>query len=395
MQRPYTFILAVPGLRPRMLAVVSSAIPLGMLSLAIVLSVQHWTGSFATAGALSGLFGGGNALGLALQGIAIDRFGARRTILVSGLTCAVMLMGLGLGGRLGAPVALLALTAAAAGASIPAVTAAVRSWLGTALTDPGLQGAAYAMLAALFQAGVTVGPAVVSVSLLLGEPSLAIGSASILVLLATMLLTSAGGGADKERSGSSTSSGVRKSSSGPGLVTLSGVAFLHGAALGVTAVAISALTTETSRPVLVGIAMTVLALGEVGGALAYGAIAWPGSRLGRLPAVQSLAVVASLGVFFSTERSALLLIAMFIAGVLAAPVAVLTSSLLDDVVPVDAVGRAYSLIVASGLVAAALGNAVAGQLVDAIGARNLLLVPAMAIGAAMTWTLARHSTLRR
>jgi MFS family permease len=378
-----------------MLAVVSSAIPLGMLSLAIVLSGQHWTGSFATAGALSGLFGGGNALGLALQGIAIDRFGARRTILVSGLTCAAMLVGLSLGGRLGAPVAFLALTAAASGVSIPAVTAAVRSWLGTALTDPGLQGAAYAMLAALFQAGVTVGPAAVSVSLLLGEPSLAIGGAGVLVLFATILLASAGGGGEREQREPSASSFVRGPSIRPGLVTLGGVAFLHGAALGVTAVAISALTTEISRPALAGIALTGRALGEVSGALVYGAFAWPGSRPSRLPAVQSLSVVAALGVFLSTGHSALLLVAVFIAGVLAAPVAVLTSALLDEVVPGDAVGRAYSLIVASGLVATALGNAVAGQLVDVISSRNLLLLPAMAIGAATAWSLARRSTLRR
>lgn len=393
MPRPYMTILSVPGLRPRMLAVVSSAIPLGMLSLAIVLSVQHWTGSFATAGALSGLFGGGNALGLALQGIAIDRFGARRTIRVSGLICAAMLFCLGISGQLGAPVPLLAVTAASAGVSIPAVTAAVRSWLGDALTDPGLQGAAYAMLAALFQAGVTVGPAVVTLSLLMGEPSLALGIAGVLVLIATVLLTKAGGGVETAPAKSSKIRGARRPSRGRGLVTLLVVAFGHGAALGVTAVAISALATETSRPLLAGVALTVLALGEVSGALLYGTVDWPGSRRSRLPAVQTIAAGAALGVFFSTGQPVLLLVAMFVAGALAAPVAVLTSALLDDVVPCGAVGRAYSLLVASGLVAAALGNAGAGQLVDAVGARSLLLVPVVSILAATAWSLARRKTL--
>ena len=91
MPRPYATILSTPGLIPRLLAVLMSAMPLGMLSLAIVLSVREWTGSFGAAGVISGLFSGGNALGLALQGAAIDRFGARRTIVTSGLLCTAML----------------------------------------------------------------------------------------------------------------------------------------------------------------------------------------------------------------------------------------------------------------------------------------------------------------
>ena len=395
MPRPYATILSTPGLIPRLLAVLMSAMPLGMLSLAIVLSVREWTGSFGAAGVISGLFSGGNALGLALQGAAIDRFGARRTIVTSGLLCTAMLFCLLLSGQLGAPLALTALAAASSGVTIPAVTAAVRAWLGRALSGPVLQSGAYALLAALFQAGVTIGPAAVSLALIVHEPSLAISAAGLLVLAATVLLARADDGVPPPRRRRPWRRGAQGALRGRGFLTLMVLTFLHGAALGVTVLAISALATETSRPVLAGIALTVLAIGEMSGALVYGAVAWPGSRRSRLPAVQAMAVLAALGVFLSTGQPALLLAAMFVAGALAAPVAVLTSSLLDVVVHEGAVGRAYTVIVASGLVATALGNAGAGQLVGAVGARGLLLVPALSIAAAATWTLARRGTLRR
>lgn len=65
---------------------------------------------------------------------------------------------------------------------------------------------------------------------------------------------------------------------------------------------------------------------------------------------------------------------MLLGGMLAAPAGIVSSALLDRVLPAASLGRGYGLLVSVGLVAAATGNTAAGSLAAALPPRDLLLV---------------------
>jgi hypothetical protein len=72
-----------PSLRPGYRSVLLSAIPLGTITLGLVLSVESWTGSLSVAGLITALFTLGN-LGQTAQGLLIDRVVVVAAGLVSG-----------------------------------------------------------------------------------------------------------------------------------------------------------------------------------------------------------------------------------------------------------------------------------------------------------------------
>ena len=68
--------------------------------------------------------------------------------------------------------------------------------------------------------------------------------------------------------------------------------------------------------------------------------------------------------------------------------------MLDDVAPQRALARSFSMLVATGLVSAAAGNALAGNAAALTGVNGLLLLPVITLGLASAWTAARHHTLK-
>lgn len=389
----YSPVLQTRRVRPRLVAMFLSAVPLGMLSLTIVLSVQEWTGTLSAAGSISALFGAGNAIGLSVQGPLMDRVGSRRIVIAAGATCTAALLGFGAVGALGGPLWIVAVMAGTAGVSVPAITTAVRAWLSYALVDESLRGTSYALLSALFQGAVTIGPVLVSLSLLLHGPEIAVGLGALMILSATIVFALASG-----RQASPV--GMRPDAApdvrvvrSPGLWTICGAAALEGLAVGVTAVAIPGVMTEAGVAALAGVGFAALALGEVLGALVFGARSWPGRRSAQLPVVQAGVAVIAVLIHLASGQPWLLVLVMVGAGLIGAPGSILRSTMLDDVAPASAIARSYALLVAVGLVSGAAGNALAGQLVGHTGVRDLLLIPPLAIGMAAVLVTARRSTL--
>ena len=66
---------------------------------------------------------------------------------------------------------------------------------------------------------------------------------------------------------------------------------------------------------------------------------------------------------------------------------------LDDVAATGTLTRAYTTMVAAGLIGAAAGSAAAGMLGATGDARPVLLLAAAALAAVACWTLARTRTL--
>lgn len=389
----YSSVLLAHRVRSRLVAVFVSAMPLGMLSLTIVLCVQEWTGSLRAAGSVSSLFGLGNAVGLGLQGWLMDRVGSRTVAMTAGGVCTAALAGFALAGAHGGALWKVTLLAGVAGVSIPAITTAVRAWLRFTFSNESLRARSYALLAALFRGAVAIGPVLVSLALILHGPTLAVGMAAVMIMAATLVYVLTG-----DRQTQYRVSEPNAPREGPlvsaGLRTLLVAAGFAGLAVGVTAVAIPGVMTAAAAAALAGVAFAALALGQVLGALVFGSRSWPGPRWLQLPVIQTIAALVAVAVFLVSQQPWLLVLVMLIAGFTMAPISVLKSALLDDVAPPRALARSYSMLVATGLVSAAAGNALAGNLSELTGVHGLLLLPPITLGLASAWTASRHHTLK-
>lgn len=376
-----------------MAAVLAAAVPLGMANLAVILCVQEWTDSIRTAGMLAGLFGFCNAVGLLVQGRLIDRLNPRRVVAPAGVVSTASWLGCVWVGNGGGPIVLVAVLLAVAGVTVPAVTAAVRAWLAGAVDDPSSRVAAYALLSVLFQIAVTVGPLLVGVSLLLGGAPLALVVVAGLTALAVGIFV---GGPRREvsRPKKASAAGLNRQ-----MVPLLMSAALVGLAMGVTAVALPGITAEAGAPAVAGALFAAAAAGEVLGAFLYGGRRWQRDRWRQLGCVLAAAaavavVVAAVAVLAVVEVWALAPV-MLIVGVVGAPVSIVMSALLDDLVPKAALGSAYSLLPWPGSWFLSWWPPVWSRGRLAMGVRGLLMLPPAALAAAVLVVAARWWLVRR
>ena len=163
MSHPYQRLFRTPSLKQAYLSVLLSAIPLGTITLALILSVESWTGSLPLAGSITALFTLGNAIGLTVQGILIDRLGDRIVVLTAGLISGLTL---GLVAIFGDSLTynLLGVTVLISGVSVPAITTAVRRSLPLLTEDPAIRSAGYAALSVVFRLAFAIGPLLVSLA---------------------------------------------------------------------------------------------------------------------------------------------------------------------------------------------------------------------------------------
>jgi hypothetical protein len=361
-----------------LLATFLGAIPIGMLTLAILLFVRERSGSLAHAGVITGLYGAGDAIGLAAQGRLIDRYGQRPVLRPAGLICAVSLVVL-----VAFPRSTVGIVAAVlAGGSAPALTSGMRALI-PALVPPAERAAAYALLSVSFQLASVLGPLLVSLLVTVSGPGSAILLAAAVYLVAVGVFN-----------GSAASRGWRPLGGpapvrNPGFWTLLASTAGTGLGAGLVTMAIPALAPQSVAALL----FAAMSVGELTGGMAYGARTWRGRGSYRL-AVALLGVAGTMAVIGASGNSAMVLVPLvFLAGGLGAPVGITQSALLDTVVPTGAVTRSYALMVCVGLLCSAGGNALGGALIGAIGAGPLFLIDAGGLGLVAGWTLLRRRSL--
>jgi predicted MFS family arabinose efflux permease len=106
----------------------------------------------------------------------------------------------------------------------------------------------------------------------------------------------------------------------------------------------------------------------------------------RLVAGQVATGLGIAGLAMVAPRPAGMLPLMFAVGVATAPVGITASALLDDVAPPAGLARAYTVMVAVGLVGVAAGSWAGGVLSAAIGPSTALLLAAAVMLAGAGWT---------
>ena len=178
--RRYHEVLTIPGARGPVAASILGSLPIGMFGLAILLLTRDATGSFAQAGRVAGAFGLANAFGAVAQGRLMDRIGQTRVLRIAATVHPLALAGLVLAAERGASVWLLAAAAAAGGAALPQVPAAMRSLWSELVAAPEQRQTAYALVSIVFEVAVMSAPVLVAGITALAGPGAAVLTAAAL-----------------------------------------------------------------------------------------------------------------------------------------------------------------------------------------------------------------------
>ncbi|WP_405860597.1 MFS transporter [Streptomyces sp. NBC_01515] len=360
----WTFLL--PGFAARQ--------PFAMLTISIVLLVQHTTGSYGAAGAAAAVTGVSMALFAPYSGRLADRHGQRAVLLpgvllhtLSGLTFTALALG-------HAPLWALFVAAVPAGASVPQIGPMVRARWGVKLQDSPLQSTAAAFESVTDELTFVFGPLLATALCTAVNPAAGLITEAGLTLIGGLLFAARKttqpkvalvGHARVEHVSALSIPGVRVL-----IVTFLGI----GSVFGGMQVSLAAYTESIGEPGLNGVLYGTFAAGNMLSGLVCGAVAWkvaPQRRL--LVGYAALALTASA---LWTAHSVLLLAGLgLLVGMCIAPALITGYTLVEGLVPAGARTEAFTWLTGAVALGQAAAVTVAGQLEDRLWGGAGFLVP--------------------
>ncbi|WP_328491868.1 MFS transporter [Streptomyces sp. NBC_00414] len=392
----YAEIRKIPGLASLLVAGAVARLGSGMtpLALLLLLLAERATGRYAYASLAVGLYALAGVSVSPVIGRLADRLGPSPVLLVAAVAHATALAGLVLAADGGSALSLICATAAAAGATYPPLTPAVRGACDR-LTEPstgsgGLRGTVLAADTALYEFVFVIGPLLVGLSGIVATPAAAIAAAAGVTPAGTVAVACG----TVMRARRPRPSHVRTNGLGPlrlsGFTVLLGCVGALGAGFGAVSVAVPSYATEQSghdSAALAGLLLGVWGLGSALGGLWYGARP-PRSPLSRQLAWLLGCVAVSLAALAVMPGPAALGAALALGGGVIAPSLTVYISLVGRIVPPGMLTEAHTWIAAVPVAANAVGGAVAGTVVDRPGGVTWAFVMAGTIVAVAAMTTA-------
>ncbi len=378
----WTFLL--PGFAARQ--------PFAMLTISIVLLVQHTTGSYGAAGAAAAVTGVSMALFAPYSGRLADRYG-QRAVLIPGVLVHA-LAGLTLTALALADAPLWALFAAAVptGASVPQVGPMVRARWGVKLQDSPLMTTAAAFESVTDELTFVVGPLLATALCTAVDPAAGLVTEAGLTLVGGLLFA-----AQRSTQPSVTPQGharVRHASAlrVPGVRVLI-VAFLGiGSVFGGMQVSLAAFTESIGEPGMNGVLYGIFAAGNMLSGIACGAIAWKIAPQQRLVLGYAALALAASGLW--AAHSVLVLAGLgLLVGMSIAPARITGYTLVEKLVPAGARTEAFTWLTGAVALGQAAAVTVAGQLEDRFWDGAGFLVPMGGTLLALATLLALRSRL--
>jgi MFS family permease len=379
----YGALFRVPHVRRLVLSGMLARLPMGMIGLALLLLVRENGGSYAAAGAVSGLYFVATAIGAPISGRLVDRRGQARILRSRAVSFPALLVGVCALALLDAPLPLIGAAAAAAGGLMPPVGASLRSLWPRMFADAELRAAAYALEASLQEITFIVGPLLVALLTAAASPVLALGVAAVVGGVGTMLIALAepvrAWRPEEERHAASILGALESR----GVLTIIGLSGCLGLGFGATEVGFPAFAELHGGAELGSIPLSLFAGGSLVGGLVAGArVTMPPLRLLRVSAVLLTLGLALPLLGWSLPSMAAL---AFLAGLAIAPVVMSAYGLVDAVAARGTAAEAFSWITTAVFAGFSVGMALGGTLIDAYGAKSsfVLGTASAALGAVL------------
>ncbi|MFE4536141.1 MFS transporter [Streptomyces scopuliridis] len=355
----YLDILKAPHAARLLTGTLVGRLPSATGHIAIVLFTRAEGGSYTLAGVFAALYGIATAIGQPLLGRAVDLFGQPRVQLPAAVVSA---LGMVLFAAVGTGAPVLAYPAVAiAGLFTPPLEGGLRALWPSVLGSDDRVHRAYAMDAVAQEVMFTVGPLFVTLLVALWSPAaalLVINAIGVLGALSVVLSEPSRAWRSAPREAHWL--GALRS---PGLLALLGAFLFIGMALGSITVAGVAYADDHGDESVYGWLMAALGLGALIGGAVYGSRPWasvPERRLRGIVALLALCYLPLMltpGVIAMTALSAL-------AGVFLAPALACAFIVVDRHAPRGTVTEAFSWLVTTFGVGAALGTGAAGPAVE-------------------------------
>ena len=394
----YLEILRRPVAARPFAAAVVARLPISMAPLGMVLLIQQTTGSYGRAGAVTGAYAVGSAVGAPLWGRALDRWGQPRVVATTAVSSAALLTSLAVGATQGAAPGVLLGLGALAGVSLPPVSPAMRAAWRVALREPATVRAAYALDAVAVETIFITGPLLLSLLLVVSAPAVPLIVTAGLTLVGGVAYATTGAARDAQAHGRATaaraaapgSAGVEPGE--PDRPTTSSTlgrllhralplslvpVLLTGLCLAVAFGSIDTSLAATARDVLGNQAELGLLFTAIAGGSACSGL-WFGTRdvkhddqIRYLPflllAVTGGLVPLSILVGAFTPALWVLLPLLFLTGMGISPTLIILQNLTDVAAPAARVNEGQSWLATSITTGAGTGTAIAGALIDAVG----------------------------
>jgi MFS family permease len=370
----YQEVLRRPHVTRLLLTAVVARLPQGMSGLAIVLFVTPRFG-YGRAGIATGTAVAAAGLSTIVLTRAVDRVGARRVLVPSGVLYAAFAIALAESGR--RPYALQLLLCAALGLSTPPITSVARALWSRILSEE-LATVVYGLEATTQELIYIVGPTTVAVVAGLTSPRVALITSGVAGLVGLLAYVSAppfavdAGSAGRQRAPFR----VRSAVIGYALV---GAALT--VAFGMTELATIAFVGGRQASARAGIVLAVWSAGSLLGGIAFGAAKRrvTDGVLARLVALTGIGVVAA-----AIAPDAVVLAAILaLGGCAVAPTFARLYARISAVAGEGSTTEAFGWLALGFLVGVSAGSAVGGISTDAVGPRwTFVLAGAVALAAA-------------
>lgn len=334
-------------------------LPNATAALAIVLFVRAEGGSLALASALSAVYGVANAVGQPLLGRAVDLYGQPKVMFPAAVLSALGMTLFAVGSLDPLPLPYLAMVVA--GFFTPPLEGGLRALWPSVLKDEGRIHAAYSLDAIAQEVMYVVGPLIITGFVACWSPAGALYVINLLgVLGALAVVTSPPSRQWRSEPRDAHWLGALRSR---GLLVLLGAFFCIGSALGSIALAAVAYGGDHGGDTVAGYLLSALGVGALIGGTIYGARQWPGSPEQRLRVLVAGLAVCYVPLLLVPGVVAMTVLAG-VAGVFLAPSLACAFVVVDRHALRGTVTEAFSWLVTSFGVGAAIGTALAGPAVE-------------------------------
>ena len=363
-------------------------LPMGMAALALVLLVRGTGAGYGKAGLVAAAFAIAVAIGAPYGGRQVDRRGAR-LVLRRRLVLFPTLFGLvAVLGETGAPIAAIAVAAAAAGLTVAPVSSVMRSIWPTVAGADGAR-TAYALDAALQEVIFVGGPLLVAVLAVI-DPVAAVAGAAVLAAVGTYAFSRLppvreAGPAEHRHSarfGALSAVGVR---------TIALLSLWLGLGFGAVQIAAPAFAEAQGNRALAGVALAGFSAGSLVGGLIAGLR--PSSDERRRIIFGTVVLTLLMGLPLAARSVGSMALLLFFAGLPIAPVVAAMYGQIGRVAATGSVAEAFSWFGTAVSIGIAGGSVAGGWLIDSHGWRAAVLLGIACLGVGALLTALRHSTL--